>query len=60
MHGSPFFVGDNNKEVFQKILKNPYKVRDESIRPSIQEFLVGVLKKKAYERPIIAVICQNI
>ncbi len=28
LHGSPFYVGDNNKEVFQKILKNPYKVRD--------------------------------
>lgn len=60
LHGTPFFIGENNKEVFHKILKTPYKVRDSSIRESIKDFLLMILKKKPYERPIIAVICQTI
>lgn len=28
LHGNPFYIGDNNKEVFQKIVKTPYRVRD--------------------------------
>lgn len=42
--------------MFNKILKMPFKVRDESLRPSIKELMVSLLKKKPYERPIIAVI----
>jgi hypothetical protein len=38
----------------------PYKVRDESIRSSIQNLLLSLLRKKPYERPIIAVIRKTI
>ena len=34
----------------------PFKIRDENIRQSIRELLLSLLKKKPYERPIIAVI----
>lgn len=60
MHGNPFYSGEDNKEVFNKILKTPFKVRDESIRPSIKDLLTSLLKKKPYERPIIAVIRSTI
>jgi len=38
----------------------PFKVRDEGLRPSIKELLTSLLKKKPYERPIIAIIKVNI
>jgi predicted RNA-binding protein len=38
----------------------PFKVRNESIRPSIKELLISLLKKKPYERPIIAVIRSTV
>jgi hypothetical protein len=38
----------------------PFKIRDESIRPSIKELLLSLLKKKPYERPIIAVIRSTV
>jgi len=60
LHGNPFYSGENNKEVFNKILKLPYKIRDEKIRLSIQNLLLSLLKKKPYERPIIAVIRKTI
>jgi hypothetical protein len=37
-----------------------FKVRDERLRPSIKELLISLLKKKPYERPIIAIIRVNI
>lgn len=60
LHGSPFYSGEDNKEVFNKILKMPFKIRDEGIRVSIKELLITLLKKKPYERPIIAVIRSTI
>lgn len=60
LHGTPFYTGENNKEVFDKILKEPYRVRNESLRSSIKELLMSILKKKPYERPIIAVIRSKI
>ena len=56
LHGNPYYSGEDNKEVFNKILKLPFKVRDESLRSSVKELMVSLLKKKPYERPIIAVI----
>ena len=56
MPGNPYYSGEDNKEVFNKILKLPFKVRDESLRSSVKELMVSLLKKKPYERPIIAVI----
>lgn len=38
----------------------PFKIRDENIRPSIKELLLSLLKKKPYERPIIAVIRSTV
>jgi hypothetical protein len=38
----------------------PFKVRDEGLRPSIKDLLVSLLKKKPYERPIIAVIRSTV
>lgn len=60
LHGTPFYSGEDNKEVFNKILKMPFKIRDESIRGSIKELLLSLLKKKPYERPIIAVIRSTV
>jgi hypothetical protein len=60
LHGTPFYSGEDNKEVFSKILKMPFRVREESIRPSIKELLMSLLKKKPYERPIIAVIRSTV
>lgn len=34
----------------------PFKVRDDNLRASIKDLLICLLKKKPYERPIIAVI----
>jgi len=28
LHGTPFYVGEDHKEVFEKILKTPYRIRD--------------------------------
>lgn len=36
LHGNPFYSGEDNKEVFNKILKMPFKIRDENIRGSIK------------------------
>jgi hypothetical protein len=52
----PYYTGEENKAVFDKIVKLEYKVRDESISEPIKNLLVSVLKKKAYERPIIGVL----
>jgi hypothetical protein len=38
----------------------PFKIRDENIRPAIKELLLSLLKKKPYERPIIAVIRSTV
>jgi hypothetical protein len=38
----------------------PFKVRDEGLRTSVKELLVSLLKKKPYERPIIAIIRSTI
>lgn len=60
LHGEPYYTGENNKEVFDKIIKMEYKVRDQAINESIKTLLVSVLKKKAYERPIIGVLKAKI
>lgn len=60
LHGTPFYSGEDNKEVFSKILKTPFKVRNQALRPSLKEFLLTLLKKKPYQRPIIAVIRSTI
>ena len=38
----------------------PFKIRDENIRSSIKDLLLSLLKKKPYERPIIAIIRSTI
>lgn len=60
LHGEPYYTGDNNKEVFDKIIKMEYKVRDQAISEPIKMLLLNVLKKKAYERPIIGVLKSRI
>jgi serine/threonine protein kinase len=60
LHGEPYYTGDNNKEVFDKIIKTEYKVRDQNISEPIKALLLNVLKKKAYERPIIGVLKSRI
>ena len=60
LHGEPFYTGDNNKEVFEKIVKVEYVVRDSSISKAVQELLTKIVRKKAYERPIIAAIINDI
>jgi serine/threonine protein kinase len=56
LHGEPFYTGEENKAVFDKIAKVDYRVRDESISEPIKLLLLSVLRKKAYERPIIGVL----
>jgi hypothetical protein len=38
----------------------PFKIRDEHLKQSVKDLLISLLKKKPYERPIIAVIRSNI
>jgi serine/threonine protein kinase len=60
LHGEPYYTGENNKEVFNKILKEDYRVRDPTISDPIKTLLISILKKKPYERPIIAVLKTKI
>jgi hypothetical protein len=46
--------------VFDKVIKVEYTVRNTNLSKPIQDLLLKIIKKKAYERPIIAVIINDI
>jgi serine/threonine protein kinase len=48
LHGSTFYNGEDNKEVFHNICTIPYHVRDQEVSPEIKQILLSMLKKRPY------------